>query len=228
MSGNPLLTSVSNVGAAKKHSVNPFAVLDPSYDESIHEELDNQELGNNKQGNVEPNLRPGEKPITDSWEQMPEFADRYQSELEEDKEAVEHVKSLSSSISNGTATSNGDDEEAVEIDINNDFEDLDSNDDDSIYKSRRLSFKRPQIPDLRFEQSYRKSIEGANGVWWKIFFITVRDQVLFTLAQGFLWQLTLVGVRSWRLTAASNGSRVGQTVFGRLSNWWAKVNNNHI
>lgn len=39
---------------------------------------------------------------------------------------------------------------------------------------RRQSF--PPMPDLRFEQSYLHSIEGATS-WGKIAWITVRDQV---------------------------------------------------
>ena len=34
----------------------------------------------------------------------------------------------------------------------------------------------PPIPDLRFEQSYLHSIAGA-GTWWRVAWITVRDQV---------------------------------------------------
>lgn len=34
----------------------------------------------------------------------------------------------------------------------------------------------PPLPDLRFEQSYLKSIAGAD-TWWKVLLITTRDQV---------------------------------------------------
>jgi hypothetical protein len=47
---------------------------------------------------------------------------------------------------------------------------------------RRQSF--PPMPDLRFEQSYLHSIEGAQG-WGKILWITVRDQV--RKSQAFLF-----------------------------------------
>ncbi|CUS11394.1 unnamed protein product, partial [Tuber aestivum] len=33
----------------------------------------------------------------------------------------------------------------------------------------------PPIPDLRFEQSYLAGIAAADGVWWKVLLITVRD-----------------------------------------------------
>jgi hypothetical protein len=36
--------------------------------------------------------------------------------------------------------------------------------------------KMPPLPDLRFEQSYLKSIEDAKG-WQGVMYITVRDQV---------------------------------------------------
>lgn len=38
----------------------------------------------------------------------------------------------------------------------------------------------PPLPDLRFEQSYLKSIEKAEG-WGQVAYITVRDQVGFLL-----------------------------------------------
>jgi len=41
---------------------------------------------------------------------------------------------------------------------------------------RRASF--PPIPDLRFEQSYLASIAHADS-YWKVAFITIRDQVCF-------------------------------------------------
>lgn len=43
---------------------------------------------------------------------------------------------------------------------------------------RRASF--PPMPDLRFEQSYLASIAHAD-TYWKVAFITIRDQVRLTL-----------------------------------------------
>lgn len=233
MSGSPFLTNVSNAQGAKKHSFNSFALLDPTYDASSDEEEGGSESeqgeGNNNSRRNSENSHT-DKPITDSWE-MPDFTDRYQGEMEEDKDAAEHVKSLSSSMSNsdrikqGNNDSNEEEEDEEEVDD----EELDIFGDELPYrKNRRLTSSLPKIPDLRFEQTYRKSIESANGVWWKIALITIRDQVLMTLAQGFLWQLTLVGVKSWRLAVAAKGSSAGQTYLGRISNWWAKVNNNQV
>lgn len=34
----------------------------------------------------------------------------------------------------------------------------------------------PPLPDLRFEQSYLRSISNADA-WWKVLLITARDQV---------------------------------------------------
>jgi hypothetical protein len=41
---------------------------------------------------------------------------------------------------------------------------------------RRRAQPLPPMPDLRFEQSYLHSIAGAE-TWWRIAWITVRDQV---------------------------------------------------
>lgn len=61
--------------------------------------------------------------------------------------------------------------------------DLDDDlDDDEISVSvlrpqaRKTSF--PPMPDLRFEQSYLNSLRDAD-TWWKIAWVTVRDQVRF-------------------------------------------------
>lgn len=102
----------------------------------------------------------------------------------------------------------------------------------------------PKLPDLRFERGYRASIAAADGCWWKIVLITIRDQVTMPLIQGVLWNLTLVGVKSWRMAASVNGGSWGRKYMqlfpepglcanngfltGKLSNWWAKVNNNQI
>jgi hypothetical protein len=67
----------------------------------------------------------------------------------------------------------------------------------------------PKLPDLRFERGYRASIAAADGCWWKIVLITIRDQVTMPLIQGVLWNLTLVGVKSWRMAASVNGGSWG-------------------
>ncbi|VVT46343.1 uncharacterized protein SAPINGB_P001166 [Magnusiomyces paraingens] len=146
-------------------------------------------------------------------------SDRFNAEEAEDRRALRPFES-----------SDELDSEDSDEDDYDDFSDDDYDDyfdDDESYTYHKARTSRP-LPDLRFEQSYRKAIAGANGVWWKIAYITVRDQVLFTLFQGFLWQLTLVGIRSWRMTMANNGGQWGQTFVGRLSRWWSRVNNNKI
>lgn len=47
----------------------------------------------------------------------------------------------------------------------------------SVLRPHRRRHDFPPMPDLRFEQSYLHSIEGAEGRWGKIAWITVRDQV---------------------------------------------------
>jgi hypothetical protein len=56
----------------------------------------------------------------------------------------------------------------------------------------------PPLPDLRFEQSYLKSIEQAEG-WGAVTYITVRDQVCTIVWSGiYIWRLTR-GSRSFCL-----------------------------
>src|ERR1700694_1211480 len=60
----------------------------------------------------------------------------------------------------------------------------------------------PPIPDLRFEQAYLKQLEAAKGSVLWIIIITIREQVLFPGVQGFLWALTMSGIRSLRTRQA--------------------------
>lgn len=72
----------------------------------------------------------------------------------------------------------------VMIDPAADVEDMSDVGDDEVPLSLlRPVPQRPQmppLPDLRFEQSYLKSIENASG-WHNIAFITVKDQVWHTI-----------------------------------------------
>lgn len=67
----------------------------------------------------------------------------------------------------------------------------------------------PPLPDLRFEQSYLASLAPAEGVWWKIVLITLRDQVLMPLVQGVGFNLVLFGWRWWNRGVKFNGMGVG-------------------
>ena len=78
----------------------------------------------------------------------------------------------------------------------------------------------PPLPDLRFEQSYLASLQGAD-TWWRVAWITGRDQVLLPLAQGTLWTLALGGWKYWNKGAAIGGQSVG----ARVRKWWWNVNN---
>ncbi|KAI9826900.1 MAG: hypothetical protein M1832_005839 [Thelocarpon impressellum] len=78
----------------------------------------------------------------------------------------------------------------------------------------------PPLPDLRFEQSYLASISGAD-TWYRVAWITTRDQVMLPLAQGTLWTLALLGWRYWNMNASFSGKTVGS----RIRRWWWGVNN---
>ncbi|KAL2052792.1 hypothetical protein ABVK25_007033 [Lepraria finkii] len=78
----------------------------------------------------------------------------------------------------------------------------------------------PPLPDLRFEQSYLASLEGAE-TYWRIAWITGRDQMLLPLVQGMLWTLALSGWRYWNKGAAFSGQSFG----ARVRKWWWGVNN---
>lgn len=78
----------------------------------------------------------------------------------------------------------------------------------------------PPLPDLRFEQSYLASLQGAE-TWWRIAWITGRDQVILPLIQGTLWTLALSGWRYWNRGAAFSGQSMGT----KVRNWWWNVNN---
>ncbi|KAL5117993.1 hypothetical protein ACEQ8H_004138 [Pleosporales sp. CAS-2024a] len=77
----------------------------------------------------------------------------------------------------------------------------------------------PPLPDLRFEQSYLKSIESAES-WKGVLWITLKDQVIFCFAQGVLWTLVLSGWRHWNQSAKLSGKGVG----AKIRRWWWGVN----
>ncbi|KAF2744038.1 DUF1770-domain-containing protein [Sporormia fimetaria CBS 119925] len=78
----------------------------------------------------------------------------------------------------------------------------------------------PPLPDMRFEQSYLKSIEKAES-WQGVVWITIRDQVVMCFAQGVLWNLLLHGWRYFNRSSKFSGRSVG----ARLRRWWWGVNN---
>ncbi|KAF2120236.1 hypothetical protein BDV96DRAFT_610250 [Lophiotrema nucula] len=77
----------------------------------------------------------------------------------------------------------------------------------------------PPLPDLRFEQSYLKSIEKAEG-WGGVLWITFRDQVVMCFAQGVMWTLLLSGWRHWNRSSKFYGHSIG----ARIRRWWWDVN----
>ncbi|KAI0393651.1 DUF1770-domain-containing protein [Xylariaceae sp. FL0594] len=110
-----------------------------------------------------------------------------------------------------------------------DLDDIDEDEEDipvSVLVAPRPAPRRghrqplPPMPDLRFEQSYLHSIAGAD-TWWKIAWITVRDQVMMPLAQGVLYNLAIAGWQHWNRSAQLSGNSAG----ARLRRWWYGVNN---
>ncbi|OJD30729.1 uncharacterized protein BKCO1_5600021 [Diplodia corticola] len=77
----------------------------------------------------------------------------------------------------------------------------------------------PPLPDLRFEQSYLKSIERCESAWG-VAYVTLRDQLLLPLLQGTLWTLLLSGWRHWNRASQLSGAGVG----ARVRRWWWRVN----
>jgi len=100
----------------------------------------------------------------------------------------------------------------VAISSSTDDEDMSDVDEDEIPISMLRPIPRrqtlPPLPDLRFEQSYLRSIEKASGrmaVGW----ITFRDHVIFPLLTGTLWELGMTGFRYWNRTTQASGNSVG-------------------
>jgi len=78
----------------------------------------------------------------------------------------------------------------------------------------------PPLPDLRFEQSYLKSIERAES-WKGVLWITFKDHVLMCFAQGLVWTLILNGWRHMNRSSKFSGRSIG----ARIRRWWWGVNN---
>ena len=93
---------------------------------------------------------------------------------------IRHAPSIEHDLAPGTAA---DRKQAVRLDeptIDDDEDAISDVEEDEIPVSLlRPAPRRPQmppLPDLRFEQSYLASIEGASG-WPMVAYITARDQV---------------------------------------------------
>lgn len=86
-----------------------------------------------------------------------------------------------------------------------DYEEADDDDDDeseipiSVLKPHPRSRNLPPMPDLRFEQSYLHSIAKAD-TWWKVAWITVRDQVFCARSFFFFFFFSFLGTRAMDLT----------------------------
>jgi Autophagy receptor ATG43 len=78
----------------------------------------------------------------------------------------------------------------------------------------------PPLPDLRFEQSYLRSIKDAD-TWGRVAYITLRDQLMMPLAQGVGWNLAVYGWRYWNRGAKFGGQSLGS----KVRRWWWGVNN---
>ncbi|KAK1756083.1 hypothetical protein QBC47DRAFT_412668 [Echria macrotheca] len=103
-------------------------------------------------------------------------------------------------------------------------DDVDDEEDDGVPysilrpKARRANL--PPLPDLRYEQSYLHSIRNAD-TWWKVVWITTRDQVMMPFMQGIVYNLALCGWQYWNKGAQLNGSSLG----AKVRRWWYGVNN---
>ncbi|KAL7626378.1 hypothetical protein AAE478_003150 [Parahypoxylon ruwenzoriense] len=111
-----------------------------------------------------------------------------------------------------------------DLDSGEDIDGDDDDDDDEIPVSvlrpqPRAHHNFPPMPDLRFEQSYLHSISKAD-TWWKILWITVRDQMMMPFAQGILYNLAICGWHHWNRNAQLGGNSAG----ARLRRWWYEVN----
>lgn len=103
------------------------------------------------------------------------------------------------------------------------YDDLDEDDDDTQYgviKHRPRPAHAYPLPDLRFEQSYLKSIEKAD-TWSKVIWVTVRDQMMMPFIQGLIYNIGLCGWQSWNKSAKMSGGSLG----ARVRRWWYGVNN---
>lgn len=79
------------------------------------------------------------------------------------------------------ATASSEREPVVLRHLKREYDDIDEDEDDEDIPYSALQpiptrSNLPPLPDLRFEQSYLRSIANAD-TWWKVALITIRDQV---------------------------------------------------
>lgn len=115
-----------------------------------------------------------------------------------------------------------DSDDPLHLGVGEDEDEEEEEDDEDFHTlgRRRRRANLPPLPDLRFEQSYLRSISNAT-TWYKVAFITVCDQVMMPLLQGTLYNLAWGGWQYWNKTAQIHGSTAG----ARVRRWWYGVNN---
>ncbi|KAF2396286.1 DUF1770-domain-containing protein [Trichodelitschia bisporula] len=132
--------------------------------------------------------------------------------------SINRHPSVAHDVNPGTAASKKD---PVSIDPAGTFSDVEEDEVPlSVLRPLPRNQNLPPLPDLRFEQSYLRSIEKTDG-WGGVLWITLRDQVLLPLAQGTMWSLVLFGWRHWNRASQLSGATVG----ARIRRWWWGVNN---
>ena len=112
----------------------------------------------------------------------------------EDEEEFEHEDS--------------DKEEEEKTSILSDIDEKES----SAPKRRRLHTPQviyPQLPDLRFEESYLASLKVGPQTWRNWMWITFRDQVVLCGVQGFAMSVGWIWMKSILAIQKENGAKFG-------------------
>lgn len=85
------------------------------------------------------------------------------------------------------------------------------------------------IPDLRFEQSFRKSLQ-ANSLNGEaktkdalpiitpgiVIYTVLKEQILMPFLQGFLWASILLSFKPWLIKVAQKGRKTGNWLFSEI------------
>ncbi|KAK9480073.1 hypothetical protein V1514DRAFT_326348 [Lipomyces japonicus] len=96
-----------------------------------------------------------------------------------------------------------------------DYDDIEPDDQDPVahvQQSIQNFYNVIKSFDLRADSTYSRAIGPAHGSWYKIAYITIRDQVVVQFVQGFGLKLLGILIAPWFASLRRNGTVLGNSL----------------
>lgn len=94
------------------------------------------------------------------------------------------------------------------LDEEEEEQDIEDDDDFSVTGTRNKTKKGPQVPDMRFEKQFEKSVqrlkeEGASN-WGILWSAIIKEQIITPFLSGFTWNICSVAWKWYRMRGVVN------------------------